>query len=232
MTEVAPTSVAPRSLRRWRRGIVATSLLLLFLGLLHASSAGRVRGATSARLMRLIDLDAERALGSLWTGALWLLSALVAARLARADPPEGARAWRGLAFLGLFAALDEWLGLHEILNPVSRAVLGAGIDAIGFPWVVAGAAIAIAIGLAFVPFLRRLPAPIARRLLLAGALFLLGALGMETLSAPMLAGGAEVSYRFIALLEEALEIAGVTLLATTLLGLLPDRAPTTVIRLA
>ena len=77
-------------------------------------------------------------------------------------------------------AFDEGWSIHETLvNPI-RSLLGSSrLGIFYFAWVVPGIAIVLALGLYFLGFLRRLPGLTRRQFILAAALFLGGAIGME-----------------------------------------------------
>ena len=87
-------------------------------------------------------------------------------------------------------------------------------------WVVAGALGALAAGVFFLPFLRALPARLAARFVLAGAVYVGSAVGLETV-ATQLGYHAADGYGWATLglvaLEEGGEMAGVALFIWALL---------------
>jgi hypothetical protein len=94
-----------------------------------------------------------------------------------------------------------------------------------FGWVIPAAAIVLTVGLAFIGFLRRLDRSTARRFVLAGALYVTGALLFEL---PLgwwteQYGDDSPGYALIDWCEETLEFAGLTLFAATLLRRLEGR---------
>ena len=78
-------------------------------------------------------------------------------------------------------AFDEWFLVHERVN----MFLDDHFQTTGFfyyDWVIPGSLFVIAVGLAYSRFLQHLPRPTRRQFLLAGALYVGGALGMEMVS--------------------------------------------------
>ncbi len=153
-----------------------------------------------------LSLSYEHNLPSwLASGLLLLASAslFVCAERARSDRAR----WTALGLVFALASLDEAIELHEGLG-----ALYAGSGALHFGWVIPGAAIALAIGLSFLGFLRRLPRIDRRRFVIAAVLFLGGALGMEL---PLglwteTHGDQNLGYGVIDWIEESLELAGAT----------------------
>lgn len=154
--------------------------------LAHASGHDHIYG-----LVPLLDLDRESNLPSFFSALLLVAAALLLALLSRADvrvQPRDRRTWALLAVVVLAMALDEAASLHEMLIRPMREVLGPRAHGmLHFSWVVPAAALVVAFAWSLRGFLLRLPARRDGRVLLAGALYLGGALGME------LAGGRHVA---------------------------------------
>lgn len=139
------------------------------------------------------------------------------AALARVAP-ERRRSWA--AFAGIFAylSLDEAIQIHEHLAlfvPPMRGVLHFG-------WVIPGALLTLALGLAFAPFLASLSPSTRRRFVFSAALYVGGALLMEL---PLgwwadTNGDDNLGYGIIDWVEESMELAGAT---TFLLALEAER---------
>ena len=97
--------------------------------------------------------------------------------------------WAVLSAVFLLLSLDEVASLHERLSHGPIASLARnlpGLGAIGFFsrfWVVPATIFTIIFVLAYLRFLVALPRETRRLFILAGAVFVLGALGMEMLSA-------------------------------------------------
>ncbi len=184
-------------------------------------------------LIEVFYVGAERSIATWLAAALLGMAAVGAALLGERDAGESPRhawAWRGLSLLLLLFSVDEVATIHERVG----GKLESWFDFDGlfrFAWVVPGIAVVIALACLFVPFLRRLPRSIARRLVIAGVVFVAGALGME------MVGGCIVTqhgtdamhesalYALIEICEEALEMLGVLILLDALLRCLESQSP-------
>ncbi len=198
------------SRRRVIRGLamVTLALLLAHAGLMlwHHRVA-----PLPGLLLSLFDLDQEHSLPT-WYSALLLGLIAGGCGLLAARPVTGdlraSRYWRVLAwgFVGL--CLDEVAGLHEAVNMVAPT---------SWAWLAAPAVLAI--GLAFLPFLRALPRRVALPLLVAGGLYVYGAIGVELLGDALVERGLEGSlfYAMTVLFEEGCEMAGALLCLDTVL---------------
>jgi hypothetical protein len=194
------------------RGPLATAVgAVVLLGfaveLAHAASpAGWIE-----RLVPLFSLSYEQNVPT-WFASCLLFACGVLLLLIGLDAdgarPPPKRYWYGLAAIFAYLSLDEFVGFHEHLSGLLE------LDGIlYFSWVVpAGVIVAIA-GTAFVPFLRRLPPRARRQFLIAGAIYVGGALGMEL---PLgwwteRAGNDNLVYALIDGVEESMELAGAML---------------------
>lgn len=129
--------------------------------------------------------------------------------------------WFFLSGIFAYISLDELISLHEVAS--------TWFDTSGvlfFGWVIPAAAVVIALGLWYLPFVLALPARTRRRFVTAGVVFVSGALLMEL---PLgwwteRAGSDNLTYGVIDWVEETLELAGVSMFLLALLDI-PGRAP-------
>lgn len=157
-------------------------------------------------LVGLFSLSHEQNVPT-WAATCLLFScgvalASVAADVSRRRAPMS-RHWWGLAAVFFYMSLDELAELHENLN-------GLAGGALYFDWIIPAAAVVVALGLLYLPFLRSLPAATRRRFIVAGVLYVGGALVMEL---PLgwwaeRAGEENLGYALIDAVEETLELAG------------------------
>jgi hypothetical protein len=119
-------------------------------------------------------------------------------------------------------SFDEAAQIHEGLVGLSlRETIGRGEGIWFYPWYTFFIPLVVLIGLAYIPFLRRLPRRFMLRFVAAGVVFLSGSIGVEMLESYMayqtgqnIAGGLlGLSY----LAEETCEMVGVVILIHTLL---------------
>jgi hypothetical protein len=175
-------------------------------------------------LAPIFDLGREASVPAGYSALLLLAAAFLLALVAGIERSREGRLWSYWAVLALgfaYLAADELAAVHEKLNRPLQDLLGASRDAT--TWVVAGALGALAAGVFFLPFLRALPARLAARFVLAGAVYVGSAVGLETVATQLgheAAGGGGYGWATLGLvaLEEGGEMAGVALFVWALLG--------------
>lgn len=136
--------------------------------------------------------------------------------------------WRALAAVLALAGLDEYAAIHErAIDPI-QDILKIESGPLFYAWVLPGAAAVLLLGAVFSGFLRRLPADTRNRYLVAGALFVAGAIGVEMVGASYVTGTfgalepgvdpdaarASLIYVAITTVEETLELVGAALFLT------------------
>ncbi len=165
-------------------------------------------------LRQLFDVDLENNLPT-WFNEFLLLVACallwIQSQSRRAAGDRWAGYWTVLCVGFLLMAIDEVAGVHETINSV-----------IVMTWAIPAAIMAVGIGIAFIPFLLQLPADTALRFIVAGAVYLTGAVGIEIIGNDMVADRLRdtLGYKMATLAEESLEMLGLILFIHALLGLL------------
>lgn len=210
-SEMASISLSPRQV-----GLTLGSIITFFI---LAALAGQVArwffGADdAASLMRWIDVEGEKNPPALFAGLQLLLAAAVAWITARCDSVQSRkRGWFVLSLGMAWMAFDEVFFMHERLIEPTKAIIGTeNLGPLTYAWVVPAIIIVAAFAVYFAGFLRRLPAPVRNRLLLAGGVFVGGAIGLE-----MVGGwywstqGNDFTQSLIVIVEEALEFSGICL---------------------
>ncbi|MGE0787698.1 MAG: hypothetical protein AB7S26_18630 [Sandaracinaceae bacterium] len=146
----------------------------------------------------------------------WLASALLlscaavlaaVARIAHVRDDRDRHGWLVLALMFVYLSIDETAQIHE------HAAFFETSGVLTFSWVIPAAGVVLALGLAFLPFVRRLPDPTRRRFVIAGLVYVGGALGMEL---PLgwwadREGSDNLTYGLIDGVEESLELIGATM---------------------
>jgi hypothetical protein len=184
----------------------------------------------------LFDLDTEANIPSTFGALLLLTAAALIALQAHAQYATSGRdrhRWAVLALLVLGMAFDEMASAHELLTKPLRGALGAHGGFLHFTWVVPGAVVVLAFALAYQGFFRRLPRPVRNRVLVAGVLYLGGALGMEMVGARYSAIHSIDTLFYKAVLvsiEEGMEMAGIIMLVHALMVQLSLGSPVVVVR--
>lgn len=180
----------------------------LVLVALHGFGHDRVFG-----IARLFHLDREGNAPT-WFSSMALLVAAsllgVVAHACRQAQTPYARHWTGLALVFIALSLDEAASIHEIsMRPLREALHAGGV--LYFAWVVPATVFVAAMALAYLRFIRDLPAPTRRGVLVAAILYVGGALGMEFPGgwiAEAQGSSDTLLYHLVITVEELLEMAG------------------------
>jgi hypothetical protein len=210
----------PRHLDRLRQLLVLVPVLLAGASLMSAAAAASW-GARAEPWYRFLFVDFEGNLPTWYSALLLLACGAVAGAIgaaSRTRPHESAAYWMVMAVGFVALSADEAAALHELLVTPLRRLVG-GTPWLRYPLIVPGTAVVMVTAAVFGRFLLALPAGTRRALVTGGLVFVLGALGLETVGGwfdPEL-HGANVTYVLLATAEEACEMAGVSLV---LMGLL------------
>jgi hypothetical protein len=216
----AQSQVQPERVLRWMLGIAAVLVAISVV-----VSALWTRYGYSARgLLSRFDLALDAAVPTFWSSAALTVGGLLAVALSRCEETRsGDRLrWRMIAVLLIGLGVDEVARFHEWLGDA------IDVDRGGFfyySWVYFGIALVVVVGAALLPFVLRQPKRLRTLLLLSAVLFVGGALLMEMVNANLeaQAGSDSLRYALQTAVEEALELAGETVLVFALLDELRRR---------
>lgn len=131
--------------------------------------------------------------------------------------------WLILGFVFLLLSFDEAAQIHEkLVEPMRKFFNASGI--FHFAWIIPGMAFVTIFAFAYLNFLRTLPARIALMMILAGVLYVSGAIGMEMVGGWADASGLRTTWAYIwaVTFEEGLEMFGVAIFCTAILILLSE----------
>ena len=170
--------------------------------------------AVAAEGARLFFADAE---GNAWSWFSALLLAAVAVVLAaralavRPDRSMSVR-YAVLAAIALLMSADEGAQLHEFLNQIGYRIT----DRLGpfNAWLIPGVVVVAAVGAGLLWVARGIDRALRRRLILAGVVFLTGAVGFEAIGTAYALGGEITNpwrtgrYLLLVAAEEGLEMLG------------------------
>jgi hypothetical protein len=185
----------------------------LFVGVALVSGAGLAVEVAHSPLVQHLSLSYEGNVPTWFATVLLFSCALAAARIAR-EAVAFRKHWWGVAAVFAYASLDEAAELHEHL--------GGQFDFRGvlyFDWVIWAAVLLVALAIVFWPFVRALEPKTRTRLIVAGAIYIGGAVLMEL---PLgwwtdRAGPDTLGYALIDWVEETMELAGASLALLALL---------------
>lgn len=199
---------------------VVSALILLFaVATLLKGLAQYVGSDGWATALSPMDSGAELSVPTWFSAALLGMCGLVAWLIAgatRRSTTDG-RMWLLLSVVLTAMSLDEVAGLHErTIQPLRAALDTSGL--LHFAWVIPGAIAAAAFAVAMFPFWRRQPRRTRLGMLVAGCLFVGGAVGLEMVSGLFMTRfGPGPATAITSLFEEFLEMAGSTVLLGVLL---------------
>lgn len=195
------------------RMLWTASAVVIALGVVREVLIFMIGTETILEDLRQFAMDAEHCLPAWYESTLMAMAAGLLAVSARTTNRAGDRVlWMILAMIFVAFSIDESVSFHEVaIDPIRAAFDLSGV--FYFSWVVAAAPLLCIFLLAFSGFLLRLPAETAIAFIVSGTVFVAGAFGME------FAGGYLVSnfgfdsalYKSAAIIEESLEIIGMTL---------------------
>jgi hypothetical protein len=208
-TDLIPTKI----LRKW---LIIFPVIIVILGCLREwlLLAYGVQGTS------ILSLNREQNVGA-WYSTLLIFSCafllMVAGRRASQERNPDARYWYILAIVFVALSFDEASSVHEMLMDVLQPALQTSGPLL-YAWVVPALVLVPVFGFLYIPFLRRLRSPYGLWFFGSGAVFVAGALGME-----MIGGMFEdndVAFTLSFLVEESLELAGMTSFFLAVMGYL------------
>lgn len=164
-------------------------------------------------LRQIVDVNDEHNLPTWFSGFNLLLAtaALGVCTRWRSELRDPVRFRWAVLFWGfLFLSIDEIAGIHESIN-----------TAVDTSWAVGGAVIAFFLGIWFLPLLKSLPKRAVIGFVVAGALYVGGAVGVEIIAEPL--DSDSLAYNLSTLVEEGMEMFGVIVFLRTLLFHLRDQ---------
>ena len=164
-------------------------------------------------LVPLFSLGADGNLPNFYSSLALLFSGLLLVATGVATRLNGERDgwhWLGLAAVFGFLSLDEMMELHERLIEPVREALGTG-GLLFYAWIIPYSLAAAALLIIYSPFLLRLPRATATLMVIAGAMFVAGAVGLEMLGGLHFEryGSQNPGYVALQTIEETLEMMGI-----------------------
>ena len=194
---------------------------LLALGIVVVSGLGLAaelaKDALPAELVHHLSLSYEGNVPTWFSSSLLLACAIAAGAVAR-EAARWRRHWWGVAIVFGYVSMDEAAEIHEHLG----GLIGTH-GVLYFDWIIFAIAILIVLSLVYLRFVIALPRATRLGLIVAGVVYIGGAVGMEL---PLgwwteRFGNDGLGYALIDWLEETLEMIGASL---ALLVLLRHRA--------
>ena len=164
--------------------------------------------------------DKESNFPSLYSGLALGFSSLLLAIVAtfeRATATKYAKDWKLLSFIFLYLAIDEVCQIHEQFNSLQKVIKAEGF--LSFPWIIPASLLVIVFLIKFRKFIFSLPAKIKTLFILAGTVYVLGAIGVEIVGGYLADsyGLESIYYLIVSITEELMEMFGVVIFINALL---------------
>ena len=212
-------SVSPKRVTQ----VLTYVVLCLVLASITGQFAKLVLGyETLLGFVRLFSVDKEGNIPTLYSCFALLFCSSMLFLIASIRKRAGDRYslhWWVLSIIFLYLSVDEATSIHEeAINPVRSALNTSGL--LYFAWVIPAAALVLLFVLAYLRFLAHLPGKTRRLFLLAGLVYLAGALGMELVGAYQtdFYGQENMAYVLIVSIEEFFEMMGIVVFIYALLS--------------
>ena len=143
--------------------------------------------------LRVIDVNMEQSLPTYFSTINLLLASILLLVIYYHEKTRAQnkhRDWGFLSILFLWLSIDESVGIHELINEVHVYLMDNGlvqrtIDTDTSAWLPFGVLFVLIVSIVLLRFIRDLPAATRAYFLVAGCVFLAGALGLEYLGVVM-----------------------------------------------
>jgi hypothetical protein len=188
--------------------LLTLSLLTRYLAI-TPNPIHHVRMVIAARF----DHDGEASLPAWYQGmGLFMCGVFLAAVAARTHQRRmpGATRWAILSGMFALCSADEVAMLHETFgNSLSAHLghLGFGV----YSWILGGIPVVVALAIAFVPLILKMPRAIMITLIVAGIFYVIGAVGFEVIEAKIDALYGTMTFSLVSAVEETFEMIGIIL---------------------
>ncbi|HEX9784282.1 MAG TPA: hypothetical protein VGA56_16335 [Opitutaceae bacterium] len=201
-------------------GIVLAGAVVAIVHVLNDQE--RLRG-----LFDLLHLDLEWTVPAFFSSALMFATACLTAVHSVVSRETFGKRWRGrwivLSAGFVYLAFDESVSVHEFIGgPLLR--LFPFLEGIfTFVWVVVAIPVVVSLAFYFWPMMRDMPAVHRRRWIVAAAVYVGGAVGIESLSGVVVGATGErgLLYQMIVVVEEGMEMIALWLFLRELVLMLP-----------
>lgn len=165
-------------------------------------------------LIRQFDLNGEANIPAWYSSVTLLICSVLLATIASVKNANGdkyALHWKTMAIVFLFLALDEVAQIHEMITVQVRRTAFHPSGFFYYSWVIPYGIVVIILGLSYLRFLAHLPAKIRWLFVIAGGMYVGGALGMEMVAGfhRSLYWNKDVVHTMMTIVEEFLEMTGI-----------------------
>ncbi|NJM98052.1 MAG: hypothetical protein HC800_13675, partial [Phormidesmis sp. RL_2_1] len=161
---------------------IVQRLCWAILGLILANAYGYFFLTADSFLEQMLDLNREKNIPTAFSALLLLICAVLLRQIYRAKQgDEFFSYWRGLSIIFFGMTIDECLIIHEHVGEViDMFIRYKGI--FYYSWLIPGILFVLAFTFVYLRFIAHLPPATRRRFVIAGVVYLAGAVGMEMIS--------------------------------------------------
>ena len=200
--------MTPNTVQRWLSLITAALLIAHVI-----TQAGIYGFGADKHWLDVLNMDRELNLPTLFSSLMLLAAAILLRRLSGVPGNEASADWTLLSRIFGFLAMDEALQIHEIL--ILPGLRHQVHPALASTWVIPYSLIALGLLWRLRHFLTSLANATSSRFLRAGAVYVMGAVGMEMVGSFAVRSGLIRLHSFwygaITGVEESLELLGLIL---------------------
>lgn len=179
------------------------------------------------RIDRLFHMGREANIPAWFSTILLMAAALLLATIALAKHTEAKENyiyWGVLSLTFLYLSMDEAAVIHEEIGDIIAQRFPSSLFASG--WFVAGGIVVLVFAIFYLRFLLALPLRTKVLFLVAGLLFVGGAIGVEFLATPYENDRpADFGFAILVVIEEVLEMSGIIVFLYALSGYLGEQWP-------
>ena len=166
-----------------------------------------------AKLMNRFDINHEPSIPAWYSASALLVSSALLALTGIAKRQQRHplfKHWLVLSVVFLGLSIDEAARFHEMIHTAIIAYVDVH-GVLTFPWVVPALIFVAAVGICYIPFLRQIDRRTAKLFLAAGAVYVMGAVGMEIIAGPVVEeyGMPSTPHMICEAIEETLEMLGI-----------------------
>ncbi|BAY10651.1 hypothetical protein [Calothrix sp. NIES-2098] len=170
----------------------------------------------------VFNLDGEFNIPSTYSSASILFCSILMAIIAVAQKLDGNRnylSWIGFSLVFVYLAIDEFISIHEqLIEPLRAKFHTSGF--LYYAWVIAGVIFLLVFLLVFGRFVASLPAKTRRLFIIAGTIYVGGAIGFELLGGYYANYYSEddIIFDLLTTVEEVMEMLGIVVFIHALLS--------------
>lgn len=183
-------------------------------------------------LFPLFNLNSEISIPAWYSSVTLLLCSLLLAVIffaKRKNEDRFALHWAVLSLIFLYLSMDEGAHIHETIGTtLNLRLTGITHGFIHYTWVIYGIALVVIVASGYLKFLAHLPRKTSSLFILAGFIYVAGALGMEMVNGRYfeLHGSQNFRYQMMTVAEEFLEMAGIVIFIYALLSYIGSQVRT------